>query len=58
MANNTLKYKRLEPHKRARELKAWNKPIVWPLLSVAALLGISVIPAFLVYLRRERSAAL
>ncbi len=45
MANNTLKYKRIDPELRDRLRREWNPPIIWPLL------------ALLVYRRRERSAA-
>ncbi len=57
MANNTLKYKRLDPERRRLQRLAWNPPIVWPLLLLAILLVVSVIPAVVLYRRRERSAA-
>ncbi len=57
MANNTLKYRRVDPALRDRLRREWNPPIVWPLLLGLALLVLSTIPAVLVYRRRERSTA-
>ncbi len=31
MANNTLKYRRLDPELRQRLRAAWNPPVLWPL---------------------------
>ncbi len=57
MANNTLKYKRLDPKLRAELRDRWNPPIVWPLLLLGSLLLLSMIPAVALYRRRERSPA-
>ncbi|MEO5702289.1 MAG: ABC transporter substrate-binding protein [Gammaproteobacteria bacterium] len=57
MANNTLKYKRIEPELRARMRAAWNEPVVWPLLLLVAVLVLSAVPAVLTYLRREKKTA-
>lgn len=57
MANNTLKYKRIDPETRFARQQAWNPPIVWPLVVLLLLLLISTIPAVQVYRRHERSAA-
>lgn len=32
MANNTLKYKRINPALRVELIHAWNRPLLWPLL--------------------------
>jgi ABC-type transport system substrate-binding protein len=58
MANNTLKYKRIDPDLRFEMRKKWNQPVLWPVLLLSVLLIISIIPAWLSYKRRERSAAL
>lgn len=42
IANNTLKYQRLDPALRERQRKAWNQPLLWPLyvlLIVTGLIG-------------------
>ena len=57
LAGNTTKYLRLDPVRREALRREWNRPIVWPLLTLLALLVTSGIPAFLSYRRRERMAA-
>lgn len=57
MANNTLKYKSLDPELRERKRAQWNPPIVWPLVLLIAVLIVSAVPAVRLYRRRERSAA-
>ena len=57
MANNTLKYKRLDPEMRARYRDEWNSPVVWPVALLLLLLVVSAIPAFVIHRGRERSAA-
>jgi ABC-type transport system substrate-binding protein len=57
MANNTLKYRRLEPQVREQSRQAWNKPIIWPLGLLAGLLVLVVLPAYIVYKRHETSRA-
>ena len=57
MANNSLKYQRIDPALREQKREEWNKPIVWPLALVLVILAASVIPALQVYRRRERSTA-
>ncbi len=53
MANNTLKYKRLDPILREQKRREWNKPIVWPLGLIALLLVLMIIPAVIGYRRHE-----
>jgi len=57
MANNGLKYQRIDP--RLRELKRaeWNHPIIWPIAAVFAVLAIALLPAIRSYRRRERASA-
>ncbi len=57
MANNTLKYKRLDTQLRERQRAAWNRPVTWPLGLVLVLLLLSAIPAYIGYRRRERGSA-
>jgi oligopeptide transport system substrate-binding protein len=58
MANNKLKYKRIDPLKRQVHRESWNQPVWWPVLLVIIVLIISIIPAIRYHKRRERSAAL
>lgn len=53
MARNTLKYKTVDVQKRLEMRKAWNKPIVWPVVLGLVILVVSAIPAFLTYRRRR-----
>ena len=57
LAGNTTKYLRLDPVRREALRREWNRPIVWPLLAILALLVASGIPALLSSRRRERMAA-
>jgi ABC-type transport system substrate-binding protein len=58
MANNTLKYRRLDPGLRERLRAEWNPPILWPVWSALGLGLALVIPALWLVRRRERSTAL
>ncbi|HYW92435.1 MAG TPA: ABC transporter substrate-binding protein [Gammaproteobacteria bacterium] len=57
MANNTLKYLRLDPRERARDRDRWNHPVLWPLWAVAGVLALLVVPGVVTFLRRERRGA-
>ena len=57
MANNELKYIRIDPALRSRMRAEWNVPVLWPLFALFALLGISAVPAVMSYVQRERRAA-
>lgn len=58
MANNGLKYLRIDGTLRATRRLQWNQPVCWPLgLAFAGLVAL-VTPAWLLYRRRQRSAAL
>jgi oligopeptide transport system substrate-binding protein len=58
MANNGLKYQRIDPVSREVSQTQWNKPIVWPILVAVLALVLAVLPAVVVYRRREHSGAL
>jgi ABC-type transport system substrate-binding protein len=56
MANNGLKYLRLDPALRERRRREWNEPVLWPLwLGLACLVGV-LTPAAISYWRREHGA--
>jgi hypothetical protein len=57
MANNTLKYRRIEPEARERLCAQWNVPVIWPIGALALILLIGALPALMVARRRERSRA-
>ena len=44
MANNTLKYKRIDPELRMKSRNEWNQPILWPLFLISIIAIISIVP--------------
>lgn len=53
IANNTLKYQKIDPTLRATLREAWNKPILWPIWAFFIFLIIIFIPLFVTYWKRE-----
>lgn len=58
MANNLLKYKRLDPELRAKQRLAWNRPKTWPLLIVLAMVLLALGVAWRAHRQRELGRAL
>ncbi len=56
MANNTLKYRRVDPVLREQRRREWNRPVLWPIYGGFGILAVSLVPAFISYRRRERAA--
>jgi oligopeptide transport system substrate-binding protein len=54
MANNGLKYRRIDPQLREQKRRAWNQPVVWPLGVLALLLVLAMLPAVIAYRRHEQ----
>jgi oligopeptide transport system substrate-binding protein len=54
MANNRLKYTRIDPVARAEKRQAWNKPIFWPLALGCLLFVLMLLPAINAYRRRVK----
>ncbi len=54
IANNLLKYQRIDPALRADLRQRWNRPVLWPLGLLAIVVIAFAIPAVLAYRRRER----
>jgi len=57
MANNTLKYRRVDPGQRARQREAWNHPVLWPIGLMLGALVVVIAPAVIAWRRRERTTA-
>jgi oligopeptide transport system substrate-binding protein len=57
MANNSLKYKRIEPEVRAALQQQWNQPVLWPLYALAGLLFLVLLPAWISYRRQQKMPA-
>lgn len=54
IANNTLKYAKIDPSLRALKRKEWNQPIFIPIIIVLGLLAISLLPVLIQYKRMIR----
>ncbi|MDP1929356.1 MAG: ABC transporter substrate-binding protein [Thiobacillus sp.] len=57
MANNTLKYRRVDPVLRARQREAWNHPVLWPIALMLAGVIVVIAPAVVAWRRREEGRA-
>ncbi len=53
IANNTLKYERIDVEKRAELRQLWNPPVIWPLFVLIGLVTILFIPLTITYWYRE-----
>lgn len=56
MANNTLKYKRIEPVLREQKRREWNQPDFIPILIILAVIVLMILPGVLTYIRKEHHA--
>ena len=57
MANNTLKYRRIDPALRAAKRAEWNRPVLWPMGLGAGIIIAAIAPAWIAWRRRERRQA-
>jgi len=57
IANNGLKYQRIDPALREKLRREWNQPVLWPVALGAGLVVLSLVPAVTTYRRRERQTA-
>lgn len=55
MANNTLKYKRIEPKVRVQKQKEWNQPVVMPLILWALFSILISFPLYRAYQNRQKA---
>jgi oligopeptide transport system substrate-binding protein len=53
MANNIIKYLRLDPMLRARDRARWNRPAIWPLGVLFAAMVAGMLPAVFAYVRKQ-----
>jgi len=53
MANNTIKYRRIDAQQRQKLQEQWNRPILWPLGLVIIALILLLLPAWLLYQRKK-----
>ena len=57
MARNNLKYERIDTALRSQKRREWNRPVLWPVLLIMAVVVASAVPALRAYRRKERMAA-
>lgn len=55
IANNTLKYRQIDPALRQHLRDKWNQPVLWPGLILLGLVMALLLPAIIAWRRRERS---
>jgi ABC-type transport system substrate-binding protein len=58
MANNQLKYTRIDTAERDTKRQEWNTPVLWPLLLVILVFMVLLIPVFKAYRRRIKETRL
>ncbi len=57
MANNTLKYRRVDPAQRNAKRAEWNHPVLWPIALLVGGIAAVIAPAAIAWRRRERKTA-
>jgi ABC-type transport system substrate-binding protein len=55
MANNTMKYKRIDPELRAKLREEWNQPDLKPVYILSGVLVAGLVPAMFSYRRKNRA---
>ena len=55
LANNTLKYKRIDAQARSNAIAAWNKPITWPIWLLLAIILLSIYPLLKAYRNKQQA---
>ncbi len=58
IANNTLKYQKINSKLRAKLRHDWNNPVLWPLWALLGFIVLIFIPLILTYWRRENSPSI
>lgn len=57
MVRNTLQYMKIDPVLRDAKIREWNNPIWWPLIVLALVLALAILPAYITYRRRAKRTA-
>jgi ABC-type transport system substrate-binding protein len=55
MANNTLKYKRIDAKLRAQKQQEWNQPVLWPLVLLVLFIMSMSYPLYRAYQSRQKA---
>ena len=54
LANNSLKYKRIDAQQRVAMQKAWNAPVLWPMILVVLVILMAIYPLRNAYQKRQK----
>ncbi|MDH5570989.1 MAG: ABC transporter substrate-binding protein [Gammaproteobacteria bacterium] len=57
MSHNYMMYKRIDPLKREQMRTQWNRPVLWPVVVTVFILIVTIVPAIVMYRRREKQPA-
>jgi len=55
LANNTVKYRRIDPVERTQQQALWNQPVIWPLLLMLLIVVGSIYPLMRAYRSRQKA---
>ncbi|MDF3055162.1 MAG: ABC-type dipeptide transporter, periplasmic component [Gammaproteobacteria bacterium] len=55
VTSNVLKYQRIDPQKRIAMIQEWNRPVLWPVILIALILFLLILPAIIGYRRKMHS---
>ncbi len=58
MSHNNMKYHRIDSNMREGKRLHWNKPVFWPLAVFLIVLIVGLIPAVVIYRKKERGAGI
>ncbi|SFO18465.1 ABC-type transport system, substrate-binding protein [Nitrosospira briensis] len=58
MSNNNAKYFRIDAGLREQKRAEWNKPVLWPVIAGLIVLIVGLLPAAVIYRRRERGTGI
>ncbi len=58
LSNNNIKYFRIDTGLREQKRREWNKPVLWPVMLGMMLLSAILIPAMVLYRRKERGTGI
>jgi ABC-type oligopeptide transport system substrate-binding subunit len=53
MANNTLKYKKIDPEIRMKRRREWNQPIFWPVVVLSVIFIVTIVPPAIRIYRKQ-----
>jgi ABC-type transport system substrate-binding protein len=56
MANNGLKYSKIDAQMRAEKRQQWNQPVIWPLVIMLVLFAMLIYPALRAYRQRSQES--